>query len=210
MKDPSAGIRHRLAAGSGFDGAHGFARNTVGIAEFEANLVIRAGLEVEEAAREHVRRGVVERLPEHGPLAVEPEQRQTVAPVRLAPLPVHDGDFGVAVIVAFDVPLEAEGDQCRRLDDELARPHRVPPLGGGIRRGQYEERGAKRRRLQVCERGGSGGCRTRAACHRLPPAVNAANDWTIRRGASGAAEAGRSVNGEFRSKKTSLHDPRRG
>ena len=41
----------------------------------------------------------------------------------LAGTPVRDGNGRVAVGVALDVPFEAERDQRRRLDDELAGRH---------------------------------------------------------------------------------------
>ena len=54
---------------------------------------------------------------------LQPEQRQTVTPRRLAgPAPCHSNGR-IAVVVALNAPLDAERSRGRRLDDDGARLH---------------------------------------------------------------------------------------
>ena len=57
-------------------------------------------------------------------LMLEAEERKARVPRLLAFPPVGDGDLSIAVVVARNLPLEAQRHQRRRLDDEFTRPGR--------------------------------------------------------------------------------------
>jgi hypothetical protein len=95
-----------LARAHGHD-ALGIAADAVGVREREAHFVLGTLVELEHAAREHVRRRVVQRLDVVSALVMHAQQRQALLPVALAGTPVSDRDGRVAVGVALDVPLEA-------------------------------------------------------------------------------------------------------
>jgi len=117
-----ASTRRHLRFGARPDGHDTLrpARDPVGIGEREARLVRRVLVEIEEAARKLVGSRVVERLAVDGALAVEAQQRQTLAPGRIARTTVLHGHGGVAIGVTLNAPFETERDQRRRLDDERA------------------------------------------------------------------------------------------
>ena len=96
------------------------AANAVGIGDREPRFVLRVGREIENAAREHVRRHDVDARLAVDALAMQAQQGQGWAPGALAAFAKRNGDAGVTVVVAFDPPLEAEIDERGRLDDELA------------------------------------------------------------------------------------------
>ena len=105
-------------------GAHGHGPlpvDAVGIGEDEAALVLRSGLEPEDAAGEAVRHGVVEMLaPPVDLFPADPHQRQRGAPGVVANGAERHVDRCVAVGVAVDGPLEAEAVERGVLDDEPA------------------------------------------------------------------------------------------
>ena len=119
----AAGVGLRLCPCAHVDDALRVTADAVGVGEREAHLVLGVLGELEDAACEHVRRRVIERLDVEGALVLHAQQGQTFAPVALAGAPIRHGDGRVAVGVTVDVPLEAERDQRRRLDDELQSPH---------------------------------------------------------------------------------------
>jgi hypothetical protein len=93
---------------------------------FERGLDLLAGkpmrIDVEfTAAGKHVRHDDVDARFAVDPFPVQAQQRQTRPPVAGALLPKRDGHAGVAILVALYQPFETEIDQCRRLDEELAR-----------------------------------------------------------------------------------------
>ena len=114
--------RLRLGPGRDADGLDGLAGRTVRIAQLEAAFVLRALLEVQDAAGKAVRNGVVEVFPlAEDTLAADPDQRKRFAPGRVASLPEGDRHGGVAVLVASDGPLESEIVERRVLHGESAR-----------------------------------------------------------------------------------------
>jgi hypothetical protein len=56
----------------------------------------------------------------HNQLILQPEQRQGLAPGRLALLAITDLDRRIAVVVAGNAPLEAQRPQGRRLSPEVS------------------------------------------------------------------------------------------
>src|SRR5262249_14308649 len=96
------------------------ADDAVRIGEDETRLVRRIGFQIENAPRKHVRRDDVPGALLIDPLAVQTQHRQARLPLRLAGLSIRHPDLCVAVGVAVDRPLEAEVDQGRVVDDELA------------------------------------------------------------------------------------------
>ncbi len=66
-------------------------------------------------------------VPRRNPLVLQAQQIQALVPWR-SPRRRYAGDARVAIGVALDVPLEAERDQGRGLDDELEGPHLHLPL----------------------------------------------------------------------------------
>ena len=95
--------------------------DAVGIGHHEARFVGGVRLEIQDAAGEHVRRDQVEDVALVD--ACSPcrrDQRHRRSPGGLALLAVRDLDAGIAIGVAVDVPFEAEVDERRVLDDELA------------------------------------------------------------------------------------------
>jgi hypothetical protein len=126
---------HRLGAranGHGPRGAGRGAADAVGIAQRKARFVRGARLQIENAAGEHVRRDQVEDVALIHLFTMEPDERQRRAPRGVALLPERDVDPGVAIGITVDVPLEAEIDQRRGLDDEFA--------GGDRRVGRRRQR----------------------------------------------------------------------
>ena len=121
-------------------GAHGHGPlpvDAVGIGEDEAALVLRSGLEPEDAAGEAVRHGVVEMLaPPVDLFPADPHQRQRGAPGVVANGAERHVDRCVAVGVAVDGPLEAEAVERGVLDDE---PAGRCPIRWSLR-GQREQR----------------------------------------------------------------------
>ncbi len=77
-------------------------------------------------------------------LVLQPQERQRAMPRRLAAAPVLDRDARVAVVVAFDRPIDAERDQRRRLERRLAHRDSVFRVGG-----RCEERRADRGEREV-------------------------------------------------------------
>src|SRR5262249_3494562 len=96
------------------------ADDAVRIGEDETRLVRRIGFQIENAPRKHVRRDDVPGALLIDPLAVQTQHGQARLPLRLAGLSIRHPDLCVAVGVAVDRPLEAEVDQGRVVDDELA------------------------------------------------------------------------------------------
>src|SRR6185436_2815160 len=94
--------------------------DAVGIREDEARFVGSVRLEVEDAAREHVRRDQVPRILLIDPLALQPQQREALLPVAGPLFAIRDVHAGVAVVIARDEPLEAEIDERWMIDDKLA------------------------------------------------------------------------------------------
>src|SRR5262245_30857174 len=105
--------------------------NAVRIRHREAAFITGLFFQIDNAAREHARRPVFQELPRpYDLLVADPQQWQRFAPRRLSDLSVLDGHRRVAVVVAFDLPLESEVDQGRRLYDEITRCDRVIVLLG--------------------------------------------------------------------------------
>jgi hypothetical protein len=88
-------------------------------------LVGGAGVEVEDAAGEHVRRDDVDARLAVDALPLQPQQGESRLPRRLTGFAKRDGDAGVAVLVALYEPLKAEIDQRRRLDQQFTGYRRV-------------------------------------------------------------------------------------
>ena len=107
VKHASAARSHRLGARADDGRALGVAANAVGIGDREPRFVLRAGREIENAAREHVRRHDVDARLAVDALAMQAQQGQGWAPGALAAFAKRNGNAGVTVVVAFDPPLEA-------------------------------------------------------------------------------------------------------
>src|SRR5262249_24700041 len=116
------GLRFRTRAhGDGLgDRLRTPADDAVRIGEDETRLVRCIGFQIENAPRNNVRRDDVPGALLIDPLAVQTQHGQARLPLRLAGLSIRHPDLCVAVGVAVDRPLEAEVDQGRVVDDELA------------------------------------------------------------------------------------------
>ena len=122
-RPPSAAFR-RFRLGARPHGRHldGLSRDAVRVLHREAHVVLGVRLEVENTAgkpRGHRKRRAGD------PLATLAQQRKSRPPRRLSGRPVLDLDGRIAIVVAGDVPLEAEADERRGLDDKLAGDGRV-------------------------------------------------------------------------------------
>ena len=148
--------RGRLRLGTRADGdrlrrVRGRTADAVRIGQHEARLVGGVGLEVEDAAGEHVRRDEVEHVRLRDPLALQAQQRHARLPRGLAGLPVGHVHARIAIGVAVDQPLEAEVDERRRIDDELAGGD--PGIGQRLRRRLLGRAGAAEQKREA--RGGN-------------------------------------------------------
>ena len=105
--DVAAGGRLRLLARARDHGLLRFAFDAVGIGKNEMAFVFGAGLEIEQAAREHVGRdeavvmlaAFARRAAEHL-LVLQTEKREALPPLLLAFLAIGDVDARVAIVVA--------------------------------------------------------------------------------------------------------------
>jgi hypothetical protein len=110
-----------LYSGSHPNGVARLPRRAVGIFQFESTLVLRARLQVQDAACEAVRYDVFEVLARAiDALAAHTHERKRLAPRRLTHGTEVDVDRRVAVLIASNRPFEAEAHQRRMLDDEFA------------------------------------------------------------------------------------------
>ncbi|MEO8255879.1 MAG: hypothetical protein ABI868_00900 [Acidobacteriota bacterium] len=115
------GFRDRSRAGRdrSLDGRS--ARRRVRVRQPQPNVIRRVGFEVEHAAREHVRRHVMKGCALLHCFGLQPKQRQTVTPRRVAgPAPRHS-DGRIAVVVALNAPLDADRLRRRQLEIDGAR-----------------------------------------------------------------------------------------
>src|SRR6185503_8759564 len=112
--DGSPGGWLRLLARTHRHDSRVFAVYAVGIGQHEAALVLRAGLEVEDAAGEHVRGDVLVGVPYRvsgasaNDFVLQAQQGQRIAPLLFALLAIGDGNAGIAIVIAGNPPLEAE------------------------------------------------------------------------------------------------------
>ena len=125
----------RLRLGTRADGdrlgrVRGRPAHAIRIGQHEARFIRGVRLEIEDAAREHVRRHEREHVRLRDPLALQPQQRHAGLPRAVAGFPVRHVDFGVAIRIAVDPPFEAEVDQRRRFDDEFAGRDASAAAGG--------------------------------------------------------------------------------
>ena len=138
MEDAATGIRLWLRSRAHGHDSLRWPADALRIRHDEARLVRRVGLEIEDAAREHVRRDDVHARLGVDPLALEPQQRQRRLPLARARLPERHLHARVAIGVALDEPLESEVDERGRLDEQLARRHHL------------RRRSVRRRRRPLC------------------------------------------------------------
>jgi hypothetical protein len=123
----AASGRHGLRTRAHGHDPGGVGRGTVdavGIGHDEARLVGGTRLQIQDAAGKHVRRDEIEHVALEHLFAMESRQRHAFVPRSLALLPERHVHAGVSVRVAIDVPLEAEVDERRMLDHQLAGSHR--------------------------------------------------------------------------------------
>ena len=118
MKHPAAGGRHRLGPGATVTVLL-FTGDAVGIAQHELRFIGGVRLEVENASGKHVGHGdVIDRFADD-PFTLQTQQRKACVPAGL-PACGRSPPLRITVVVAIDEPLEAEIDERRRIDDELA------------------------------------------------------------------------------------------
>ncbi len=125
--DVAAGGRLRFLSRADDHGFLRFALHSVRVGKNELAFVIGAGFEIQKAAREHIGRHIAVvmlaafawRSAEHL-LMLQPQKREALAPQLFTFLAISNIDACIAVVVAGDFPCEAERDQSRRIDYELA------------------------------------------------------------------------------------------
>jgi hypothetical protein len=88
-------------------GALGAAAHAVRIGQQETAFVLSAGLELEDASGEPVRRDVLQRVLVDA-LVADAQQRETLPPRWLAAFPVRHRHSGIAIVVAVNRPLEPQ------------------------------------------------------------------------------------------------------
>ena len=126
MQDPPAIEWLRLVASFHSNGLRGFASDSVRIGHHELALVFRAGLEIQDRARETLRDGVVEVLaPTVNLFATDSDKGESLAPFRFTRGPKLNGDGSVAIVVAFDGPFKAEVEESGMFDVKVARSYCV-------------------------------------------------------------------------------------
>jgi hypothetical protein len=154
VKRAATRVWHWFGARANDECALRFAAHTIGIRHGEPDLVRRVGLEIENAAGEHVRHNHVDARFAVDAFALEAQQRQRRLPVRLAPLAERHGDGRIAVVVALHEPFEPEIQERRRLDHQLAGHGHVGQRGPTAR----DDTGPGLGRLREC------GCVVSARC----------------------------------------------
>jgi hypothetical protein len=111
----------RFDAGGHQRGSFSRADDTVGIVHHEPALVDAARLEAEDAAREHVRRRIIDaRRRVYDSLVLEPEEGQTLFPLGCSLLAVTYCYACGTVVVAGDEPFESGALERRGRDNESA------------------------------------------------------------------------------------------
>lgn len=117
-------------------GPSGLAGQAVWIRHNEPSLIFCIGLQIQDAAREHIRRDDVEdTLILVDPFALQAQKGQSAFPLRISTLTVRHLHLRIPVIVAFDQPFKAKVDQGRVIDDELTWLDSVAVIGsadGGV------------------------------------------------------------------------------
>ena len=128
-----------------------FAAHAVRISHLKARFVLGVRLQVQNAAGEHLGRGVIEAeiLAEHL-FAPETEKRHPLFPVILSGFPIADFDDSIAVVIARDLPLEAQADQSRTLHHELTWAHRIHGREHGSRQKEKAENALQRKDAVSC------------------------------------------------------------
>ena len=96
------------------------AGNAIGVEDVREDLVLGIGLEVDDAAGEHVGADDVEAHVAQHPLGVKAQPRQARVPCLRSLLAIEDRHRRIVIVIAGDAPLEPEVDQRRRLDVQLA------------------------------------------------------------------------------------------
>src|SRR5205823_4119591 len=95
-------------------GSTGYA---IGIGENQAALVVGAGLQIEDAAGEHVGHNVLQRVFIDA-LVIHAEHGQAFLPGGFAFLAIEDRGGSIVVVIAIDVPFETERNERGTFDDE--------------------------------------------------------------------------------------------
>src|SRR5215469_8059794 len=86
------------------------ANHSVGIGQHEAAFIFGVRLQIEDAAREHIRNDILERVFVDA-LVAEAKQRKPFLPGQVAFFAIGDRDGCIAVVVAIDAPLKSQGDE---------------------------------------------------------------------------------------------------
>src|SRR5690606_15078000 len=118
MEGASVGGGLRLRPGSYLEMALRLAADPIWIGEGELHLIAGVWLQVEHAAGEHRRRGVIDREV-LDLLVTDAQQWQPVAPRPGTARPVTQADGGVAVGIALQRPLQADGIERGRFNDDI-------------------------------------------------------------------------------------------
>ncbi len=121
MKNSTAGGGLRLSAGANVEQLLRFARDAVRIGERQLHLIVGGFVEIEDAAREHVGRGEIGRAARPDLFVLDAHEIERGQPLLRALLPVRHRDARVAVVVAVEVPGEAERHEGGWVDEQLAR-----------------------------------------------------------------------------------------
>ena len=116
-----------------------FAAYAIGVEHLETHFVISVRLQINDAARKHVRTDDVEANILERALSLKPEQRHAHVKRGLADLAILDLYIRIAIVVPFYTPFETKARQCRWLNEKIQRLYFVV---GGVRRrvcGTYPE-----------------------------------------------------------------------
>jgi hypothetical protein len=146
------------------------ATHAVGVGKHQPDLVLGVRGQIEDAAGEHIGRevtievlaiAVAGQAAGHG-FVLQPEQRQRLVPARIAFPAIADLHRGIAIVVARDAPLEAQGAQRGRFSPEVAghrlalRVSRLRGLGVGRAGACHRHDQRKHQARDTADRSGTG------------------------------------------------------
>jgi len=116
------GIALRFGARSHRHCLNALPQEAIGIRHHKSSLILGVGLQIQNAACKHVGRDDVKHtLVLVDSFALQTQQWQPLLPQRFAVFAVGHVHLCITIVVALNEPFKSEIDQCRMVDDKLAR-----------------------------------------------------------------------------------------